>query len=111
LLQVLWFKKGINIIISLQHLEFLELALQENMVIYITRTGIANKNHYFNAIVRPTYPSPIRQLKANPSVIINKGGNQLECQSHLVLYFLIDDDAFGRCRGTTRTLPSDPLLS
>jgi hypothetical protein len=43
-------QKGINIIISLQHLEFSKAELQENMVIYITRAGIANKNHYFIAI-------------------------------------------------------------
>jgi hypothetical protein len=43
-------QKGMNIIISLQHLEFLKAALQENMVMYITRARLASKKHYFIAI-------------------------------------------------------------
>jgi len=61
-------QKGLNIITSLQHLEFWKAALQENMIIYITWAGIANKNHYFIAVDQPTYPSPVRQLKDNPRI-------------------------------------------
>ena len=71
-------QRGINIVISLDHLEFLKAALQENMTIHISWASIRNKNHYFVAIDRPTYPSPIRQLKANPRIIIKRGGNQLD---------------------------------
>jgi len=36
-------QKGANKIISLQHLEFLQAALQENMILYIMKAYIANK--------------------------------------------------------------------
>jgi hypothetical protein len=74
-------QKGAKKIISLQHLEFFQAALQEYMTLYITKAYIANKNQYFLSINRPTYHSPARQLKDNPSIIINRGGNQLDAGS------------------------------
>ena len=45
-------QRGINIVISLKHLEFLKAALQENMTIHISWASVQNKNHYFVAIDR-----------------------------------------------------------
>ena len=78
-------QKGANKIISLQHLEFLQAALQEYITLYITKAYTANKNQYFLSIDRPTYHSPARQLKDNPRIIINRGGNQLDAGSRLLL--------------------------
>jgi hypothetical protein len=64
-------QRGINIVISLDYLEFLKSALQENMTIHISWASIQNRNHYFFAIDRPTNPSPKRQVKADPRIIIN----------------------------------------
>ena len=40
-------QRGINIVISLDHLEFLKAALEENLTIHISWASIRNKNHYF----------------------------------------------------------------
>jgi hypothetical protein len=48
------------------------------MTMHISWTRIQNRNHYIFAINRPTYPSPKRQVKANPRIIINGGGNHLD---------------------------------
>jgi hypothetical protein len=45
-------QRWINIVISLDHLEFLKAALQENMTIHISWASVQNKNHYFVAIDR-----------------------------------------------------------
>jgi len=84
-------QKGANKIISLQHLEFLQAALQENMTLYITKAYIANKNQYCLSINRPTYHSPARELKDNPRIIINRGGNQLDAGSRLLLGNLLHE--------------------
>ncbi len=41
----------------------------------------------------PTYPLPKRQVKANPRIIVNRGGNHLEHGSLLLLQQVLHDDA------------------
>ena len=84
-------KKGDQITISLRHLEFLRTALQENSTIHITRAFIQNKNHYFLSVDHPAHSSPAKQVRANPRIIIRRGGNQLDDRGTLLLNHLITE--------------------
>jgi hypothetical protein len=44
-----------------------------------------NKNHYFICVEFPAHSTPSKQLKANPRIIIRRGGNQLDHRSLLLL--------------------------
>ena len=65
----------------------------EKMTIHIWLASIKNKNYYFVAMDRPTYPSPKRPVKANPRMITYRGGNQLDCQSQWFLQHILYDNA------------------
>jgi hypothetical protein len=82
-------KKGDQITISLRHLEVLRTALPENMTIHITRAFIQNKNHYFLSVDHPDHSSPAKQVRANPRIIIRRGGTQLDHRSTLLLNHLL----------------------
>jgi hypothetical protein len=82
-------KKGDQITISLRHLEFLKVAMQENMTIRVTRAFLQNKNHYFISIDHPTHSTPAKQIRADPRVIIRRGGTQLDHCSTLLLNHLM----------------------
>jgi hypothetical protein len=68
-------KKGDQTTISLRHLEFLRTALQENMAIHITRAFLQNKNHCFLSVDHPAHSSAAKQVKADPRIMIRRGGN------------------------------------
>jgi hypothetical protein len=82
-------KKGDQITISLRHLEFLKVAMQENMTIHVTRAFLRNKNHYFISIDHPTHSTLAKQIRADPRVLIRRGGTQLDHRSTLLLNHLL----------------------
>ncbi len=87
-------KKGEQTTICLRHLEFLKAALQENLTIHITRAALHNKNHYFISVDYPDHSTPSKQLKANPHIIIRRGGNQLD-EGSLLLFNRLQTEGDG----------------
>ena len=74
------FKRGNTTMFSKQHLEYLKIALQGNLILHIGPSQLqgTGKQLFFISVGKPLFQNPIEQSKKNPRVLPNCNSSRLD---------------------------------